>query len=81
MSFSNRCFPTKAINLWRQTDDGGHVWIVGAYFKYSATWTDVGAFDITGHGGKGAGGMLGGALGALGGGDPMYVVRGSKPAA
>ena len=32
-------------------------------------------------GSMGAGGLLGGALGALGGGDPMYVVRGSKPAA
>ncbi len=26
MSFSNRCFPTKAIAIWGQTDDSGHIW-------------------------------------------------------
>ncbi|KAJ9507188.1 hypothetical protein QJQ45_004811 [Haematococcus lacustris] len=35
MSFSNRCFPTKAIQLWTATADPDHVWIVGAYFHYS----------------------------------------------
>ena len=34
MSFSNRCFPTKAIGIWTQTDDAGHLWIVGSYFKF-----------------------------------------------
>lgn len=29
MSFSNRCFPTKAIALWTATGDLDHVWIVG----------------------------------------------------
>jgi len=47
MSFSNRCFPTKAIAMWSQTDDSGHIWIVGSYFKYSAGWTDIKAFDIS----------------------------------
>eukprot|EP00798_Chlamydomonas_sp_ICE-L_P010440 gene10440-8392_t len=28
MSFSNRCFPTKAISLWTQTGDEDHVYIV-----------------------------------------------------
>ena len=35
MSFSNRCFPTKAIAIWTQTGDLDHVWIVGSYFHYS----------------------------------------------
>ena len=29
MSFSNRCFPTKAIAIWTQTGDPDHILIVG----------------------------------------------------
>ena len=47
MSFSNRMFPTKAVAVWTQTDDSGHVWIVGSYYKFSADWTDTAAFDIS----------------------------------
>lgn len=32
VSFSNRCFPTKAVALWRSTDDEEHAEIVAAYF-------------------------------------------------
>ncbi|MEM7128140.1 MAG: methyltransferase domain-containing protein [Chloroflexota bacterium] len=32
ITFSNRCFPTKAINLWRSTDDWGHIEVVESYF-------------------------------------------------
>ena len=32
-TFSNRCFPTKAIRGWLQTDDAGHVAIVRRYFE------------------------------------------------
>lgn len=32
-TFSNRCFPTKAIQGWLATDDKGHAAIVGAYFE------------------------------------------------
>lgn len=35
-SISNRCFPTKAINLWLETGDQGHVFIVGSYFHYGS---------------------------------------------
>jgi SAM-dependent methyltransferase len=31
-TFSNRCFPTKAIHGWLSTNDEGHCAIVGAYF-------------------------------------------------
>jgi SAM-dependent methyltransferase len=34
-TFSNRCFPTKAIAGWLATDDAGHVTIVGEYFRRS----------------------------------------------
>lgn len=38
-TFSNRCFPTKAIRGWLMTDDEGHGAIVSRYFA------DSGAFD------------------------------------
>jgi SAM-dependent methyltransferase len=39
VTFSNRCFPTKAIRGWLATDDAGHRDIVASYFRAS------GAFD------------------------------------
>lgn len=67
MSFSNRCFPTKAIALWTATGDPDHVWIVGSYFHYSVPggFTDPKCADITPK-------VL------FGGTDPMYVVYASK---
>ena len=41
VTFSNRCFPTKAIRGWLATDDEGHVRIVNAYFLLSGGFTDV----------------------------------------
>jgi SAM-dependent methyltransferase len=69
-SFSNRCFPTKAIALWTATGDADHVWIVGAYFHYAVAggFTEPRAVDIT------PPRKLGGAT------DPMYVVSASKVA-
>ena len=32
-TFSNRCFPTKAIRGWLSTDDRGHAQIVATYFE------------------------------------------------
>ena len=34
-TFSNRCFPTKAIRGWLMTDDAGHCSIVSTYFAES----------------------------------------------
>jgi SAM-dependent methyltransferase len=36
VTFSNRCFPTKAIRGWLATDDGGHCAIVATYFERTA---------------------------------------------
>ena len=47
MSFSNRCFPTKAIAMWGSTDDSGHIWIVGSYYRFSADWSETKAFDLS----------------------------------
>jgi len=41
ISFSNRCFPTKAIAMWLQADDIGRLTIVGSYFHYSAEWSSI----------------------------------------
>lgn len=40
-TFSNRCFPTKAIAGWLDTDDRTHVDLVGHYFEASGPWTGI----------------------------------------
>jgi SAM-dependent methyltransferase len=49
VTFSNRCFPTKAVNLWHQTDDAGHVQVVSLYFEMSGGdaggWRDITSQD------------------------------------
>jgi len=39
-TFSNRCFPTKAIRGWLATDDETHVRLVAEYFLRSAGWDE-----------------------------------------
>jgi SAM-dependent methyltransferase len=41
ITFSNRCFPTKAIQGWLDTDDEQHVQIVAAYLSASAAFDPV----------------------------------------
>jgi SAM-dependent methyltransferase len=45
VSFSNRCFPDKAVALWRATEDAEHVEVVSAYFVASGSpdggWSPV----------------------------------------
>ncbi|XP_020521657.1 uncharacterized protein LOC18432221 isoform X2 [Amborella trichopoda] len=66
MSFSNRCFWTKAISIWTSTGDVDHVWIVGAYFHYAGGFDPPEALDISPNPGRS---------------DPMYVVYARKLAA
>jgi len=40
VSFSNRCFPTKAVLLWRATGNADHLQVVGRYLV-EAGFTDV----------------------------------------
>lgn len=65
MSFSNRCFPTKAVSIWTATGDLDHIWIVGAYFHYAGGFEAPAAEDISPKPGKT---------------DPMYVVFARKEA-
>ncbi len=46
-TFSNRCFPTKAIRGWLATDDDAHLQIVSEYFHRSRGWGDVTAVRRT----------------------------------
>ena len=41
VTFSNRCFPTKAVRAWHDRDDAGHMRLVGDYFEASSGWRDV----------------------------------------
>ncbi|KAK1313869.1 hypothetical protein QJS10_CPA06g01007 [Acorus calamus] len=63
MSFSNRCFWTKAISIWTSTGDADHAWIVGAYFHYAGGFDPPEAVDISPNPGRT---------------DPMYVVNARK---
>ena len=44
VSFSNRCFPTKAVAVWRAFGDGEHVWLVEEYFRRAGGF-DAPTFD------------------------------------
>ena len=35
VSFSNRCFPTKATSLWQSLGDEGHIQLTGTYLHYA----------------------------------------------
>jgi SAM-dependent methyltransferase len=65
-SFSNRCFPTKAVSVWTSTGDLDHAWIVGSYIHYAGGFEPPMAKEITKKG----------PLGQKG--DPMYVVFSRK---
>jgi SAM-dependent methyltransferase len=45
LTFSNRCFPVKAVAVWRATSDEDHLRIVKAYFEASGGWRDITAED------------------------------------
>ncbi len=44
VSFSNRCFPTKAVAIWQALDDPGHAGLVVTYFRRTP-WFAEPAFD------------------------------------
>lgn len=47
VSFSNRCFPTKAVAIWRALDDSGHTGLVTTYFRQSGMFTEPGYDDLS----------------------------------
>ena len=47
VSFSNRCFPTKAVAIWRSMDDMNHARLVGYYFVESGGFEEPEFSDIS----------------------------------
>ena len=60
MSQSNRCFPSKAINIWLNTNDLQHVFIIGSYFHYSRGFAPPESLDISPNPGRS---------------DPLFIIR------
>ncbi len=58
VSFSNRCFPTKAVAVWLGSTDPRHLSLVRSYFEAAGGWKDVTEDDRS----------------PDGNGDPLYVV-------
>ncbi len=45
ISFSNRCFPTKAVAIWHSLDDRGHLNLVEQYLREAGNWKDTHRLD------------------------------------
>src|SRR5262245_19240275 len=58
VSFSNRCFPTKAVAVWLDSTDQHHMMLVRTYFEAAGSWQDTRVED------RSTGGY----------GDPLYAV-------
>ena len=62
ITFSNRCFPTKAIALWHELDDEGHVALVARLLAEAGSFDEITTLDRS----------------PQGWGDPLYAVVGKK---
>lgn len=63
LSMSNRCFPTKAFQIWLQTSDLEHVFIAGSFFHCAGLFDPPTAKDISPNPGRS---------------DPMFIVKASR---
>jgi methyltransferase family protein len=45
ISFSNRCFPSKAVAVWHQLDDQGRMHLVERYLREAGNWNDIQSLD------------------------------------
>lgn len=63
LSISNRCFPTKAWNLWMRTNDLEHIFIAGSFFHYAGVFEPPSCDDISPNPGRS---------------DPLYIIKGTK---
>ncbi len=70
--FSNRLFPTKAVRVWTQLDDAGHIALVESYFQLAGGYANLRLIDRSPKPRFGRGGWQ------LAGHDPIYVVLGHK---
>lgn len=58
VSYSNRCFPTKAVAVWQTLNSREHAELIGLYFRLSGAFGQPQAYDISPGPGR----------------DPMFVV-------
>lgn len=47
ITFSNRCFPTKAVAIWQSLDDAGHQRLVERYLVDAGNWRDITQLDCS----------------------------------
>jgi SAM-dependent methyltransferase len=45
ITFSNRCFPTKAVEIWHRLDDAGHMRLVESFLEEAGNFRDVHGLD------------------------------------
>ncbi len=45
ITFSNRCFPTKAVAIWQALDDSGHARLIERYLDEAGNWRDIQSLD------------------------------------
>jgi SAM-dependent methyltransferase len=45
VTYSNRCFPTKAVAIWQALDDAGHAQLVERYLRDAGNWRSIQALD------------------------------------
>lgn len=63
LSMSNRCFPTKAFQIWMQTSDLEHVFIAGSFFHFAGLFEKPEGKDISPNPGRS---------------DPMFIVKAKR---
>ncbi len=45
ITFSNRCFPSKAVAIWHQLDDKGHIRLVEEYLREAGNFRNIRGLD------------------------------------
>ncbi|MBT3401299.1 MAG: methyltransferase domain-containing protein [Rhodospirillaceae bacterium] len=63
VSFSNRCFPTKAVAIWQSLGDSDHAGLVGAYFRHTGGFDEPVGLDASPSGVSG---------------DPLFIVTATR---
>lgn len=51
ITFSNRCFPTKAVAIWQALSDRGHAELIERYLVDAGGWAEIASHDRTPAGG------------------------------
>ena len=74
ISFSNRCFPTKAVAVWHSLDDKGRLELVAHYLKTAGTWDEPELLDRSPKSSPKPSSIAGFSLGFGTHGDPLYAV-------